>query len=268
MAKRKKSEIQEAPKPKAVPKVGVSLGTMLAGVKLDDSKQRKAKPPQAQAVTTKPGKNPPGETHPAKPADPSAKVARPSETLRGGDRTVFYEAMSGVARLDAASKERAGRVVVSPPPKHDPVVRRSDDEARARLRALVGGGTRFDVREDDDYVEGSAQGTPESVMRQLLRSTPGPGLPSLDLHGAKEHEVEARVSRFVRGAEKKAAKRVLIIHGKGLHSAPDASARGRSILGRATVQALTQGGAAPLVRAFVSAPTALGGTGAVLVELR
>ena len=268
MAKRKKSESEQEPKPKAPPKVGVSLGAMLANVKLGAPKPKKPPAPQlAKASNAKTPPKPMGNAG-SSPATPSDKVTRPSDTLRGGDRTVFYEAMSGVSRMGEARKERAGRVVVSPPPKHDPVVRVADDEARARLRALVGGGARFDVREDDDYVEASAEGTPESVMRQLLRATPGPGLPSLDLHGAKEHEVEARVSRFVRGAEKKAAKRVLIIHGKGLHSAPGASAQGRSILGRATVQALTKGGAAPLVRAFVSAPTALGGTGALLVELR
>lgn len=263
MAKRKKTESESEPKPKAPPKVGVSLGAMLKGVTLEPPGKPAAKKP---AVAVPVASAPPSKAQ--APAVSDAKVTRPSDTLRGGDRTVFYEAMSGVARLGAARKERAGRVVASPPPKHDPTVQRSDDEARARLRALVGGGARFDVREDDDYVEASAQGTPENLVRQLLRATPGPGLPTLDLHGAKEHEVEARVSRFVRGAEKKASKRVLIIHGKGLHSAPGSTNRGRSILGRATVQALTQGGAAPLVRAFVSAPSALGGTGALLVELR
>jgi DNA-nicking Smr family endonuclease len=197
---------------------------------------------------------------------PVAPAARPSDTLRGGDRSIYFEAMNGVRRLDVARKERTGRVVASPPPKADAAGIQRDDEARARLRALVGGGARFDVREDDDYVEASAAGTPESVVRQLLRATPGPGLPSLDLHGAKEHEVEARVSRFVRSEHKKGAKRLLLIHGKGLHSSAEGP-RGRSILGRATVAALTTGGAAPLVRAFVSAPTALGGTGALLVEL-
>jgi len=268
VAKRKKSQSEQEPKPKAPPKVGVSLGAMLAGVKLGSPKPKK--PPTPQLAKASSAKTPPKPASKPQPdqAAPSSNVTRPSDTLRGGDRTVFYEAMSGVSRMGEARKERAGRVVVSPPPNHDPVVRHGDDEARARLRALVGGGARFDVREDDDYVEASAEGTPESVMRQLLRATPGPALLSLDLHGAKEHEVEARVSRFVRGADKKAVKRVLIIHGKGLHSAPGASVQGRSILGRATVQALTKGGAAPLIRAFVSAPTALGGTGALLVELR
>lgn len=265
VAKRKKADLEAEPKPKAPPKVVVSLGSMLKGLKLEPPKPRKASPAQAPKPD---GPSSPAPTKDAVAKPTETKAARPSEGLRGGDRTIFYEAMSGVARLEAGTKQRAGRVVASPPPQSDPVERRRDEEARARLRALVGGGARFDVREDDDYVEASAEGTPESVMRQLLRARPGPSLPSLDLHGAKEHEVEARVSRFVRGAEKKASKRVLIIHGKGLHSAPGASAQGRSILGRATVQALTQGGAAPLVRAFVSAPSALGGTGALLVELR
>ncbi len=265
MAKKKKQDEEVEAKAKPVPKVGVSLGAMLKGVTLEKSvpKQKGPKvmpkaPPPAPA---------PAPHAPPKLEAPLAPVARPSDSLRGGERSIYFEAMAGVRRIDTGPKVRAGRAVASPPPRSDPAERQRDEEARARLRALVGGGTKFDLREDDDYVEGSAQGTPETVMKQLLRATPGPELPKLDLHGAKEHEVEARVSRFVRGEQKKGQKRILVVHGKGLHSNPTGP-QGRSILGRATVVALTQGGAAPLVRAFVSAPSSLGGTGALLVELK
>lgn len=262
MAKRKKQDVEVEAKPKPPPKVGVSLGAMLKGVTLEKSEPKKA----VSAPAKLPPAPPPRAPEP-KPEAVITPVARPSDTLRGGERTIYYEAMAGVRRIDAGPKVRAGRAVATPPPRTDPAEKQRDEEARARLRALVGGGSKFDVREDDDYVEASAQGTSEAVMRQLLRATPGPELPKLDLHGAKEHEVEARVSRFVRTAQKKGDKRVLLVHGKGLHSAPEGP-QGRSILGRATVIALTEGGAAPLVRAFVSAPPPLGGTGALLVELK
>ena len=189
MAKRKKHETDETPAPKPAPKMATSLAGMLKSVSLE---------------------KPAPKAKPSPPAPPPTKVAvtpvhvtaRPSDGLRGGDRSIYFEAMNGVRRLNEAKKERTGRVVATPPPKNDRAATERDEEARARLRALVGGGSKFDVREDDDYVEASAAGAPESVMRQLLRATPGPGLPSLDLHGAKEHEVEARVSRFVRAEQK------------------------------------------------------------------
>lgn len=259
MAKRKQQHEGE-PKPKPAPSVGTSLAAMLKGVSLEPKTQEKQKPAKP-APAPAPKKPAPPPKVPVAPA-----AARPSDTLVGGDRTIYYEAMRGVRRIEAADKPRAGRAVASPPPAPDPAESQRDDEARARLRSLVGGGQRFDVRDDDDYVEGLAIGTPEAVMRQLLKATPS-DLPTLDLHGAREHEVEARVSRFVRAEQKRGTKRVLIIHGKGLHSGPEGP-RGRSVLGKATVVALTEGGAAPQVRAFVSAPASLGGTGALLAELR
>jgi DNA-nicking Smr family endonuclease len=56
---------------------------------------------------------------------------------------------------------------------------------------------------------------------------------------------------------------VRIIHGKGLHS--DAAG---PVLGDAVIEALTRGSAAVNVIAFVTAPSAQGGSGALLVELR
>jgi DNA-nicking Smr family endonuclease len=260
VTKRRRDE-EEAPRPKPPPKVGTSLAAALKGVTLS--------PKPTKPAPTKPAPPPalrPAPAPPPPPVPPVASAARPSDTLVGGERSIYYEAMRGVRRIAGGERARAGRVVATPPPAPDPAERQRDEEVRARLRSLVGGGLRFDLREEDDHVEALAEGTPESVMRQLLKAVPS-DLPRLDLHGAREHEVEGRVSRFVRDQQRRGVRRLLVIHGKGLHSGPEGP-RGRSILGRASVTALTEGGAAPLVRAFVSAPSALGGTGALLVELR
>jgi len=265
VSKRQRDE-DDTPRPKPPPKVGTSLAAALKGVSVAP-KQPAGKhvgAPAPAAPSAPPAKVPPAKAPPTK-ASP-ADAARPSDTLVGGERTLYYEAMRGVRRIDAGEKARTGRVVATPPPSPDPAERQRDEEVRARLRSLVGGGLRFDLREDDDHVEALAEGTPEAVIRQLLKAVPA-DLPRLDLHGAREHEVEGRVSRFVREQQRRGVRRVLVIHGKGLHSGPEGP-RGRSVLGRASVTALTEGGAAPLVRAFVSAPSALGGTGALLVELR
>lgn len=266
MTKRRRDE-DEAPRPKPPPKVSTSLGAALKGVTLGP-KPSPAKSP-APSLSPKSAKHvpaPAAQPAPVPPPPSAPSAARPSDTLVGGERSIYYEAMRGVRRIAGGERARAGRVVATPPPAPDPAERQRDEEVRARLRSLVGGGLRFDLREEDDHVEALAEGTPESVMRQLLKAVPS-DLPRLDLHGAREHEVEGRVSRFVRDQQRRGVRRLLVIHGKGLHSGPEGP-RGRSILGRASVTALTEGGAAPLVRAFVSAPSALGGTGALLVELR
>jgi DNA-nicking Smr family endonuclease len=70
------------------------------------------------------------------------------------------------------------------------------------------------------------------------------------------------VETFVRGHHRRGAKHLLIIVGKGLHSED-----GQGVLLPALIDALTKGGAAPLVRCFASAHMTLGGTGAVAVQL-
>ena len=56
--------------------------------------------------------------------------------------------------------------------------------------------------------------------------------------------------------------RLLIVHGKGLHSAG-----GIGVLALAVVDSLTEGRAAALVRALMTAPQRLGGSGALAVQL-
>ena len=55
----------------------------------------------------------------------------------------------------------------------------------------------------------------------------------------------------------------MIVHGAGKHSEG-----GQGVLGQCTVEALTSGGAAPLVRAFATAHTRQGGLGALAVYLK
>ena len=66
----------------------------------------------------------------------------------------------------------------------------------------------------------------------------------------------------MRTEHRRGLRRILVVCGKGLHSA------GPPVLRDAALDALTRGGAAPLVLAVASAPISLGGTGALLVQLR
>ncbi|MDQ3034536.1 MAG: Smr/MutS family endonuclease, partial [Myxococcota bacterium] len=110
-------------------------------------------------------------------------------------------------------------------------------------------------------IEGLRRDAKPAVLDSLRRATVGADA-TLDLHSVRAAIAADRVSRYVREAQRGGHRRVLIVHGKGLHSE-----NGQGVLADVVVTALTEGGAAPLVLAFVTAPVALGGAGALLVEL-
>lgn len=139
----------------------------------------------------------------------------------------------------------------------------ADAEARARLDRLVGGGVHFSVERDED---GRYAGLRQGVARTVLRRLRGPGYnpeATLDLHGMYADEAERTVTRFVRERHRRGARYLLIIHGAGQHSEA-----GLPVLAPRTVEALTGGGAAPLVQAFATAHSRRGGLGALSVLLK
>jgi DNA-nicking Smr family endonuclease len=197
--------------------------------------------------------------------DPSKPVvlARPSDGLKGNDRIAFYDAIAGVRSLDAGGRPKPKRAV---PVKTTaaPVVTRDavDAPARKKLGELVGGAHRFDVAiEEDGFVEGLRRDAPVEALGALRREQPRIDA-TLDLHGLREALVEDRLARWLREQHKKGARRVLVVHGKGLHSSD-----GVAVLRDAVLRVLEASIATPLVLAFASAPPPLGGTGATLVEL-
>jgi DNA-nicking Smr family endonuclease len=134
--------------------------------------------------------------------------------------------------------------------------------ARARLAALVSEGVRFKIRREDDYVEALRADTSAKLLDRLCgkRFTPEA---TLDLHGLRVNQVGPAIERFVRMHQRRGARHVLLIVGKGLHSED-----GVSMLGPAAIEALSSGLAAPWVVAFVTAHAVHGGNGALAVLLR
>jgi DNA-nicking Smr family endonuclease len=84
----------------------------------------------------------------------------------------------------------------------------------------------------------------------------------LDLHGVRARELEARLDIAIRQCLRRPRGRLLVIHGKGLHSAG-----GAGVLAEAVVELLTAERHGRHVRAFSTAPARLGGSGALAVEL-
>lgn len=250
-------------------RVGTSLRGLLKGVALPPAEPSAAEREAAGRGAAKlPRERPATRTDERPPRARAAKAARPahderpSESLRGDDRIKFNDAMAGVRPLDRNKPVRAPRTAMGPPSKSIPAdVASSDDEARARLAMLVAGGVRFEIERRDEEIQGRRAGSPPSQPRALSARGVVPEA-TCDLHGLRAKEAEREVVRFVRALHRRGAKRVCIIHGKGLHSEG-----GLGVLRERVVHVLTEGGAAPVVQAFATAPTELGGTGALMVQL-
>jgi DNA-nicking Smr family endonuclease len=257
VSKKKKAPADDAEvKPAPVPKVGTSMKGLLASVKLDANEPAPKQAPQL-------GKPRPPPKIVTAPKTVAPTLTRPSDTLRGHERTAFYDAMAGVRGLGARAGAPPPRATAMklPPAPPAPREREGDRDARAKLAALVSGGLRFEIRREDEWQAGVRHDAPRGTLENLASATPA-GDAALDLHGARAADVETRVAKFVGRAHASGLRRLRIVHGKGLHS--DA---GGPVLREAVIDALTKGAAAARVLAFVTAPEAQGGSGALLVEL-
>jgi DNA-nicking Smr family endonuclease len=172
---------------------------------------------------------------------------------------MLNDAYSGVRPL---SHKQARKVVVSPERQRVTKLDREEEAAaRKRLAALVSGGIHFKVKTEDGYVIGQRPEVQAKVVQKLGGKSFAPDA-TLDLHGETTARVSDLVATFSRTHHRRGAKHLLIIVGKGLHSED-----GQGVLLHALIDALTHGGAAPLVRCFASAHSTLGGSGAVAVML-
>lgn len=188
------------------------------------------------------------------------------ETRSLADLTALRDAFAGAKPLPGKDRMRVPR---PPLGEREPVPRGKapdmvdvDAEARRHLGALVAGGIRFEVtKREDGRVAGMRANGDGGLLKRLARGLM-PAEAELDLHGYFGVEAEAEVVKFVRAQYKRSRDVVRIIHGKGLHSKD-----GVGVLCDHVVHALTEGGAAPVVLAFATAPPKAGGSGAMLVKL-
>jgi DNA-nicking Smr family endonuclease len=135
------------------------------------------------------------------------------------------------------------------------VGRRVPSEARIPSTAPV-----FQITSAGARLNGRVAGLDERVVARLHRSEPEA---RLDLHGLQPLAAQRAVVETIEGCRAKGQRRLLIVHGRGMHSR-DGVARLREEM----TSWLTGTVAAIHVLAFTSAPPRLGGLGAVLVLLR
>ncbi len=139
--------------------------------------------------------------------------------------------------------------------------RRSGAEAVARSAPAPGCAPTFVLERDGARVDGHRSDCARSPVAPGWRRDWVPAV-RVDLHGVRIRELERRLTRAIHECVQRSSARLLLIHGKGLHSAS-----GASVLAEAVVEILTSERHARHVRAFATAPHRLGGTGALAVEL-
>jgi DNA-nicking Smr family endonuclease len=114
----------------------------------------------------------------------------------------------------------------------------------------------------------------EGLDRQTARQLERGRLPleaRLDLHGMRQREAHAALRRFLKSAQGKGYRHVLVITGKGApadHSKPFYEADERGVLRQAVPHWLTAPDLAHVVLSYSEAPRRLGGEGALYVRLR
>jgi DNA-nicking Smr family endonuclease len=200
------------------------------------------------------------------PPPPSAvkPVARKKVELPEHEAMALSLAMQGVKPLGGGRPGRVGTTtkrVESRTSMVAPFGRTAEEEARSRLDALVAQDVSFRIERDHEWVRAARTDAPPRVVRELARRTRASE--TLDLHGLNQREARAAVISFLRSSHKRGLTVLCLVHGKG-HNSED----GVGVLRDVAISAITDSGASQLVYAFCSAPDALGGTGALLVELK
>ena len=188
------------------------------------------------------------------PDDPAARARDYDE------RMAIKRAYAGVRPMGDASAPKVVQPAVRSAEEVASQAQR-DAEARARLDAFVGQAKRFVIEHDGDEVRGRRDDISPNQAAQLFQRVPAPEQ-KLDLHGLRGEDAGRRVVAFVRSAQRAGKRVVLIVHGRGQHSAG-----GVGVLAEVVLETLSRGGAAPVVRAFMSAPQRQGGSGALVVYL-
>lgn len=254
--KRGHEEPEAGAKPKPPPAATTSLGALFKAASLDKLAKSPA-PARSKPTPSGSQARSASAAAPLPPAPPPPKP--PPAPTSAAELRLLNDAYEGARPL---GRKSARHVNIRPNPLRMTEAERAEEAAaRKRLAALVSGGVHFKVRREDEFVEAwRSEGSNKLVMRLSSKGF----LPeaTLDLHGERVARVSDVVANFVRMHHRRGARHLLIIVGKGLHSED-----GVGVLLPALIDALVQGLAAPLVRAFASAHAVHGGTGAVAVLL-
>lgn len=205
---------------------------------------------------------------PARPKAPPPVAPKRAPDEPEDEALLLHRLFAGVEPLDC-TKGRMPKQRMLPSPAVERQAKRGADAAQRdaeavheHLRSLVEARTRFEVADDGRRVEGRRVDLPMDALRRLRRGMlPIDG--RLDLHGLSARESRVQLELFLRTMRARGERCVLVIHGKGEHSAG-----GVPVLRGEITAWLSQGASSEHVAAFATASEADGGEGAVYVLLR
>ena len=181
--------------------------------------------------------------------EPAAGGSEPSQGSDDNDEdSAFAEAMRG-ARPIARGSER----VVAPPP--GPSARKRSSGSAAT--------SAFVIEQSGDTIAGRAPDVSLKLLHALRGGQPAPEA-RIDLHGRARVEALRELERFVISARARAARCLLVIHGRGRGSDAGGPVLRPAVWEWLSGPAAARGG----VMAFASARPVDGGDGATLVYLR
>ena len=177
------------------------------------------------------------------------------------DIAVFEKAVVGIKRIRQNRFEPEQR---NPEDMIDAIrksISSENEEVLSKLKNIVSGNAKFDIRESGEYVEGYTV-TLEPSMIEKLKKGDFAVQAFLDLHGLIAENARENVESFIRNSYAMGYRCLLIIHGRGLKSPAG------PVLKQNTIIWLTMGSMSRYVLAFCSARPCDGGTGAVYVLLK
>jgi DNA-nicking Smr family endonuclease len=196
---------------------------------------------------------------PPRPPPPPPK-ARPAEEV--DEAALFQNAMAGARPVGGDGRGQLMKPLPPPNAEHVPIFD-EDAEVLAQLASLVEGKTAFDIADSDEYIEGAIEGLDRRILKRLRLGEFALHDEHLDLHGKTKDEARAAVDEFVQRMRAKAARCVLIVHGRGKNSKNHIP-----VLKEALRSWLNRGRLARNIIAFATARPHDGGAGAVYVLLR
>lgn len=222
-------------------------------------KQREPNPPKQKEFHATPFSSLKGVAvvEPAKPAVPAAP--KPVEVAENGS-DLFLRAVADVRPFHQSAKKPA------PAGSHplQKTARKAAEELQvveedAFLKEI--GRLKLDAKFTDAVPdEGELQPLAGNRLRQVKRGVVSVDY-QLDLHGLTREEALEALPRFIRSAQLKGQKAVLLITGKGIHSPEE------PVLHQAVASWLRDAGKAAVLE-FAPAPREMGGSGAYVVFLR
>jgi DNA-nicking Smr family endonuclease len=185
---------------------------------------------------------------------PSRKSSEPED-----EAELFRQAVGEVAPV----RSKAGLAPPKTPPSAAELkIISAELEAMTQLSELVTQEGPIDLADSDEFVEGSAPGLDQRVLRNL-RAGDYSVQAHLDLHGLTKVEAKAALEKFIHESRLKGLRCVLVVTGRGLHSKDQIP-----VLKEGVQTWLSHGRIARQVLAFTTAKPQDGGAGAVYVLLR